>query len=180
MSEPRRIADRSSAPDPSGGPTTAGSVDVVSHSAAQTQRLGAHLGALLAAGDVLLLEGGLGAGKTVFAQGIAQGLGVEDPVTSPTFVLVHEYEGRVPLYHADLYRLGGAAEATTIGLEEYLWGDGVTLIEWPDRALSLVPPDHLVITLRPISDTKRSIRLTPHGLRLSQVVEDFKRSAFGL
>jgi tRNA threonylcarbamoyladenosine biosynthesis protein TsaE len=155
-------------------------LDVLSHSAAQTERLGARLGELLAAGDVVLLEGGLGAGKTVFAQGVARGLGVNDPVTSPTFVLVHEYEGRVPLYHADLYRLAGAAEATTIGLEEYLWGDGVTLIEWPERAASLVPPEHLAVALRPISDTKRAIRLTPHGTRFAQVVDAFKRSAFGL
>jgi len=152
----------------------------VSHGAAQTQRVGARLGELLEAGDVVLLEGELGAGKTVFAQGVARGLGIEDPVTSPTFTLIHEYEGRLPLYHADLYRLAGAADALGIGLEEYLWGDGVTLIEWPDRAIGLVPDVHLTVALRPISDTKRAIRLSAAGDRYTRLVAQFKQAAFGL
>jgi len=152
----------------------------VSHGAAQTQRVGARLGELLEAGDVVLLEGELGAGKTVFAQGVARGLGIEDPVTSPTFTLIHEYEGRLPLYHADLYRLAGAADALGIGLEEYLWGDGVTLIEWPDRATGLVPDVHLTVALRPISDTKRAIRLSAAGDRYTRLVAQFKQAAFGL
>ena len=155
-------------------------IDFISHGAAQTQRVGARLGELLQPGDVILLEGDLGAGKTVLAQGVAQGLGIDDPVTSPTFTLIHEYEGRLPLYHVDLYRLAGAADAANIGLEEYLYGDGVTVIEWPDRAASLVPGDYLVISLRPIADTKRALRLTPHGARYEALVAEFKREAFGL
>lgn len=158
----------------------ADTLDAISHSASQTQRLGARLGALLQPGDVLLLEGGLGAGKTVFAQGVASGLEVADPVTSPTFTLIHEYEGRLPFYHVDLYRLGGAADAAAIGLEEYVWGEGVTLIEWPERAATILPPEHLTISLRPISDTKRAIRLVPAGERYLALVSEFKRSAFGL
>src|SRR4051794_25057361 len=99
-------------------------LDVISHSADQTRRLGARLAEWLAPGDVLLLRGDLGAGKTVFAQGVAAGLGIDEPVTSPTFTLIHEHHGRVPLYHVDLYRIGGDVEAGDLGLEDYLYGDG--------------------------------------------------------
>lgn len=157
-----------------------GTLDFISHGAAQTHRLGLRLGELLAARDVVLLEGGLGAGKTVLAQGIAQGLGIDDPVTSPTFTLIHEYAGRLPLYHVDLYRLAGDADAAGIGLEEYVYGDGVTVIEWPDRATKLLPADHLTISLRPISETKRAVRLIPEGERYRQLVGRFKRGVFGL
>jgi tRNA threonylcarbamoyladenosine biosynthesis protein TsaE len=157
-----------------------GTLDFISHGAAQTQRLGTRLGELLAPGDVILLEGGLGAGKTVLAQGIAQGLGIDDPVTSPTFTLIHEYSGRLPLYHVDLYRLAGDADAAGIGLEEYVYGDGVTVIEWPDRAANLLPSDHLSVSLRPIAETKRSLRFIPTGERYRQLVGRFKREVFGL
>jgi len=160
--------------------TTGSAIDFISHGAVQTQRLGARLGELLQPGDVLLLEGDLGAGKTVLAQGVAQGLAIGDPVTSPTFTLIHEYEGRLPLYHVDLYRLGGTPDAAGIGLEDYLYGDGVTVIEWPDRAGELLPLDHLTISLRPIAETKRAVRLTPRGARYTALVAQFKREAFGL
>lgn len=159
---------------------SAGDMDVVSHSPAQTQRLGARLGELLQPGDVLLLEGTLGAGKTALAQGIAAGLGVPGPVTSPTFVLIHEHEGRLPLYHVDLYRLSGEADASAIGLEDYLWGEGVTVVEWPERAQDIYPAGSLTIQLRPIADTKRSIKLIPRGARYVQLVSEFKRAAFGV
>ena len=157
-----------------------GALDFISHGAAQTQRLGMRLGELLEAGDVILLEGGLGAGKTVLAQGIAQGLGIEDPVTSPTFTLIHQYVGRLTLYHADLYRLAGDSDAAAIGLEEYLYGDGVTVVEWPDRAAGLLPGEHLAVSLRPIAETKRALRFTPCGERYTQLVTRFKREVFGL
>jgi len=157
-----------------------GALDFISHGAAQTQRLGSRLGELLEAGDVILLEGGLGAGKTVLHQGIAQGLGVEDPVTSHTFTLIHEYAGRLPLYHVDLYRLADDADAAAIGLEEYIYGDGVTVVEWPDRAGGLLPDDHLTVLLSPIAETKRALRLTPLGQRYTRLVTRFKREVFGL
>lgn len=159
---------------------SAGAVDVISHSPAQTHRLGARLGELLQPGDVVLLEGSLGAGKTAFAQGVAAGLGVTDPVTSPTFTLIHEYAGRLPLYHVDLYRLGGRADASAIGLEDYLGGDGVTLVEWPERAAELYRDGALTVALRLIAETKRAIRLTPSGPRYAQLIAGFKRAAFGL
>lgn len=160
--------------------TPNGSLDFISHSAQQTQRLGARLGELLSPGDVLLLEGELGAGKTVFAQGVAQGLGIDDPVTSPTFTLIHEYRGRLPLYHVDLYRIGGAPEAADLGLEDYLYGEGVTLVEWADRAEQILPAERLVVSLRPIAETKRAIRMVPTTTHYAQLLASFKRNAFGL
>jgi tRNA threonylcarbamoyladenosine biosynthesis protein TsaE len=110
-------------------------------SAAETFRLGRQLGILLQAGDVVFLTGHLGSGKTTFAKGVAQGIGVRDEVTSPTFTLVSEYEGRIPLAHMDLYRLLTDTEGTTaptstvdfaaIGVQDYLYGDYAVLVEWP-------------------------------------------------
>jgi tRNA threonylcarbamoyladenosine biosynthesis protein TsaE len=122
-------------------------LDLNSDGPEATHRLGRSLGPHLAPGDVIALAGTLGAGKTVFAQGVAAGLGVEVGVTSPTFTLINEYAGRIPLYHVDLYRLAGPVDAGAIGLEEYLGGDGVALVEWPERAPALLPDDHLVVAL---------------------------------
>jgi tRNA threonylcarbamoyladenosine biosynthesis protein TsaE len=160
--------------------STSATLDVISHSVDQTRRLGARLAELLAPGDVLVLGGTLGAGKTVFAQGVASGLGIEEPVTSPTFTLIHEYEGRLPLYHVDLYRIGGEVEAGDLGLEDYVYGDGVTLIEWAERAAGLLPPARLSVLLRPVAETKRAIRFEPMGERYAGLLETFKRSAFGV
>jgi len=104
-----------------------------SASVAQTQRLGELLGALLTPGDVVLLHGDLGAGKTAFTQGIAAGLGVPGTVNSPTFTILKEYFGRLPLYHFDLYRIESPNEVTTLGFEDYFDSDGVSVIEWAER-----------------------------------------------
>ncbi len=106
----------------------------LSRSPAETEEFGRELAARLQPGDVVLLEGGLGAGKTVVARGIVRGLGSADHVSSPTFVLVHEYRGRCPIAHADLYRLSGPADLEDLGLDDYLDGDFVVLVEWPERA----------------------------------------------
>lgn len=105
----------------------------VSRSEDETVQLGAQLAQQLSAGDVVLMRGDLGAGKTTFVRGVVRGLGAEDHVSSPTFVLVHEYRGRLPVAHIDLYRLPTDSEVETIGLEEYLDGRSVVLVEWPDR-----------------------------------------------
>jgi tRNA threonylcarbamoyladenosine biosynthesis protein TsaE len=160
--------------------TEAATLDFISHSAEQTHRLGARLGELLEPGDILLLGGELGAGKTVFAQGVAAGLGVDEPVTSPTFTLIHEHAGRVPFYHVDLYRITGSAEAADLGLEDYLYGDGVTLVEWGERAAGLLPAARLEITLKPIAETKRAVRMLPRGERFVALLTTFKHTAFGL
>ena len=112
-----------------------------------TQDLGRTIGEQASAGDVILLTGELGAGKTCLTQGIALGLGVEGYVRSPTFVLMTRHKGRLTLHHVDLYRMGSAAEAWDLGLDEQLFGEGVCVIEWADRATELFPEDCLWIDL---------------------------------
>lgn len=154
-------------------------IDIVSHSLAQTQRLGAKLAALLAPGDVLLLRGPLGAGKTSFTQGVAQGLGVSVVVNSPTFIIARQYLGRLPLYHMDYYRLERPAEPAELGFEEYFYGDGVTVVEWPERASGL-PTEYVGVTFKPVNDTKRGLRFAPHGERSEQLLAEFRRATFGM
>jgi tRNA threonylcarbamoyladenosine biosynthesis protein TsaE len=113
----------------------------------ETEAAAAELARDLAPGDVVALVGDLGAGKTAFARGLARALGVRGPVHSPTFTLIHEYRGKWPVYHIDLYRIAGEAEAETLGLEEYFEGDGVTVIEWADRAEALLPPRAIRVEL---------------------------------
>lgn len=113
-----------------------------------TQALGYKLGTVLKAGDVLLLAGDLGAGKTTLTQGLAQGLGVTEFVNSPTFVIINEYDtGRLPLYHMDLYRVEDEAQLFDLGLEEYLFGKGICVIEWPEVAASFLSASFARITL---------------------------------
>ncbi len=134
-------------------------------SAAETARLGRRLGALCRPGDVLLLAGDLGAGKTTLAGWIARGLGVPDQyhITSPSFALLHEYPGRVPFYHMDCYRLAGEEDVEAAGLTEYMEGSGVCAIEWPGRLGSLRPSDCLEIRLEAAGGEARRITLTAHG-----------------
>lgn len=156
-------------------------LDVISHSSEQTQRFGARLASLLEAGDVLALVGDLGSGKTVFVQGIAKGLQVQEPVHSPTFVLANEYRtGSLPLYHVDAYRLGGAEEALGFGLDDYLSGSGITVVEWADRIMAALPPDHLLAEFRHVSNTKRGILMKGLGQRYERLVEELKQNAFGV
>lgn len=154
-------------------------IDIVSHSLAQTQRLGAKLAALLGPGDVLLLRGPLGAGKTSFTQGIAQGLGVTAVVNSPTFILARQYAGRLSLYHMDYYRLDRPAEPAELGFDEYFYGHGVTVVEWPERAVGL-PAERLDVVFKMVNDTKRGIRFEPHGERYEHLVAEFRRTTFGM
>ena len=114
---------------------------IVTHSPEETRRLAADLLRELKPGAVLALHGDLGAGKTCFVQGLAAELGVQQAVSSPTFTLIHEYECTPPLYHADLYRIRDADDAFGLGLEEYFHGDGITVIEWAERAAELLPPN---------------------------------------
>lgn len=116
-----------------GGKARGASLALHSRSAEETRRLGEALGGLLAAGDVILLTGELGAGKTAFTQGIARGLGVPGVVNSPTFTLLKEYQGRLPLYHFDLYRIENPAELEELGFGDYFFGDGVSVVEWAER-----------------------------------------------
>ncbi|MCX6011944.1 MAG: tRNA (adenosine(37)-N6)-threonylcarbamoyltransferase complex ATPase subunit type 1 TsaE, partial [Chloroflexi bacterium] len=108
-------------------------VEIVSHSPAQTQKIGTNLGKMAGPGDLFLLSGQLGAGKTCFTQGIAIGLSIKDYVSSPTFVLVKEYKGRIPLYHIDFYRLDNITDLIDLGLDDYIYGNGVCVIEWAEK-----------------------------------------------
>lgn len=130
----------------------------------ETRELGQALAGLLRPGDVVLLIGELGAGKTCFAQGVARGLGIVEQVTSPTFTLMREYRGRIPLYHLDAYRLDGAADLFAIGIEEYLEGDGVLLVEWGDRARDFFGTELLEVTfLLGEGDEDRNVVMAPRG-----------------
>jgi tRNA threonylcarbamoyladenosine biosynthesis protein TsaE len=139
----------------------------VCHSASpeETQALGRQAGQAAEPGDVILLVGELGAGKTAFTQGLGEGLAVPDTVNSPTFVLLREHHGRLTLYHYDLYRLGNIEETVTREWQEFLYGDGVSVVEWANRASSLLPPEHLLLEFTIESETRRVIHVTGVGKR---------------
>ncbi|MGV3720887.1 MAG: tRNA (adenosine(37)-N6)-threonylcarbamoyltransferase complex ATPase subunit type 1 TsaE [Actinomycetota bacterium] len=141
----------------------------------ETRLLGAALGRLLAPGDVVTLSGDLGAGKTTFSQGIGLGLGVDEPVTSPTFALVHEYEGRIPVWHLDTYRVGGAAELVDLSWDDLLAGGGAVLVEWPERIAEALPPDRLEVRLSSDGIDSRHLQFVPHGLRMTALLLELER-----
>ncbi len=145
---------------------------LVSGSPSQTESLGAALAGLLQPGDFISLHGELGAGKTRFAQGVAYGLGVsrETPVTSPTYTLLNIYPTRVPLYHFDLYRLASDADAYDAGFDEYFYGNGVSLVEWPQRLVSLLPASRLEIFFSYLDDNVRRIEFHPFGERFNNMM----------
>jgi tRNA threonylcarbamoyladenosine biosynthesis protein TsaE len=130
---------------------------LVSRSPAETQAIGERLGARLGPGAVVACTGELGAGKTCFLQGLARGLGVTGEVTSPTFVLVNQYRGRLPVYHVDAYRTASLGELMDLGLEEMLHGDGVTVIEWADKLLPLLPARTIRVAISGLGDEPREI-----------------------
>ena len=145
---------------------------IVSHRSEDTQRLGKRIGELAQAGDVFLLIGKLGVGKTCLTQGIAWGLGIEDGASSPSFVLVKEYYGRLPLYHIDLYRLDRVEEVLQLGLDEYLYGRGVCVVEWAEKGLDAFPQEHLLIRLEYISENERRLSFEPEGEHYLNLVSE--------
>jgi len=158
-------------------------LDFISHSPEQTHRFGARLGALVQAGDLVCLEGELGTGKTCLTQGIGEGMGIAEAITSPSFTLIAEH--RPPsagpmLYHVDLYRLTApSADAWAIGLESYLQGDGVCVLEWADRLRKALPALRLWITLRHVGEAKRGLTMVASGARYDELLRQFRESAFG-
>ena len=157
------------------------SIDFLSHSAEQTQRLGVRLGELLRPGHLLCLAGELGAGKTCFAAGVGRGWGALESVTSPTYVLVNEYHRAdgLTLYHVDGYRLNSAAEAASIGLADLLASAAALLVEWPERVLPILPAERLWLEFGYVDDTRRSLRLSAAGARYRALLAEFRRAAFG-
>jgi tRNA threonylcarbamoyladenosine biosynthesis protein TsaE len=131
-----------------------------------TRAVAAALGPLLEPGDVVSLVGDLGAGKTAFAQGLAAGLGVEGPVTSPTFTIVQEYEGRIPVAHVDVYRLDTVQDLYDLGFDELIDDGRVTIVEWGDLIAQALPADRLVVRIEPgAADTERVLEFAFHGAR---------------
>ncbi len=155
--------------------TVATSLTLKSRSPAETRRIGARLGRLLQAGDVVLLTGELGSGKTCLVQGIGRGLAVPDPVTSKSFVLLGEYQGRLTLYHSDLYRLEDPLEAEDLALTEYC-AEGALVVEWADRAWEVFPPEHLLVTLEITGTRERDLTLEARGERYERLLAAFARS----
>ncbi len=139
-------------------------MQVISRSVAETHVIGARLAAQLQPGDVLLLLGDMGAGKSELTRGIARGLGVTGYVTSPTFTILQVHDdGRMPLYHFDWYRLSDAEELYELSMDEYLYGEGVSVIEWPSRAEEVIPESYLEVELLPLGDEERALSLRPVG-----------------
>lgn len=151
-----------------------GCFELTSHSPNDTHQLGMHIGKLALAGDIFLLVGRLGTGKTCLAQGIARGLGIKEYTPSPSFVLIREFYGRLPMYHIDLYRLEHIEEIADLGLDDYLYGKGVCVIEWAERGLSLMPPEYLMIKIDYLGNTKRRFQFKPCGQHYIEIVNELK------
>ena len=135
-------------------------------SAEETIELGKKIGSLLKKGDIIAMQGTLAAGKTTITKGIAQSLGVKDEITSPTFCLISEYEGKMPLYHMDVYRLEGGEDIINLGVEDLMYGNGVSLIEWSEKVMDELPKKTIILKIEPIEGTtERNITLEnwPYG-----------------
>lgn len=167
-------------------------LDCISHSSAQTQRLGMRLGELLQGGELILLEGQLGTGKTTFTQGLARGLGITENINSPTFTLLKEYANqpqpgnstgalsyrRPSLYHFDLYRLDNPDEIVDLGFEDYFFSNGVSVIEWAEKAGSFWPDQQLNIRLKIMSETKRGLLFIATGKHYCELLRQFQKNAY--
>ena len=135
-------------------------MQITTHSADETQALGQKLASRLAPGDVIAYFGDLGAGKTAFTRGLAQGLGITDPVTSPTYTIVNEYlSGRIPLFHFDMYRLSSSDELFDIGWEDYLSRGGVCAVEWSEKVEDAFFGDEIVLRIEKLGDSERKITI---------------------
>jgi tRNA threonylcarbamoyladenosine biosynthesis protein TsaE len=149
---------------------------LVTHSAEQTQKLGTSIGKLAEPGDIYLLIGELGAGKTCLTQGIAYGLDIQEYTLSPSFVIMRELHGRLALYHMDFYRLANIKEISDLGLDDYLYGKGVCVIEWANKGMTVLPEDHLIIKIDYLSGNERSFIIEPKGKRYVSMLKKLKDS----
>jgi len=153
--------------------------DFISRSADQTRRIGTRLGNALKRGDVICLQGDLGAGKTTFVQGLAQGWGSKDAVSSPTFIIINEYrrDNDGKLFHMDAYRLDSTPEAEELDLDSML-ADGVLIVEWPERMAGLIPSERLWINIDHVAEGEREMKVNARGKRYAELL-DVIRDAFG-
>jgi ATPase, YjeE family len=134
-------------------------VELVTHSAEETAEAGYKLGTILRKGDLVCLMGGLGTGKTAFTGGIAEALGIEGYITSPTFTIVNEYEGKIPLYHFDVYRIADSSEMFEIGFDEYINGNGIVVIEWAEMIKDILPEEYINVTIKKDFNKGMNIRI---------------------
>jgi len=139
--------------------------------AEETKEFGRWFGAWVEVGDVLALYGELGTGKTVLVKGLSEAVGVKENVESPTFTIVGEYKGRIPLYHMDLFRMSSVEEILRIGYEEYVYGDGVCVIEWAEKIEQLLPKRRLDIRLFHVAEDERRIEVIPRSMALPSLPE---------
>jgi tRNA threonylcarbamoyladenosine biosynthesis protein TsaE len=149
-------------------------MEIHTTTARDTKRLGKEIGRALKQGDVVSISGGLGSGKTCLIQGIAKGIGVNDPVNSPTFTILKEYHGRYPVYHLDLYRIKEESELYELGIEEYLYNDGVVLIEWGERAKALLPSRCLMIDIEWTGGSRRRFVLRSSERHLMSLIKGLR------
>ncbi|GCF11304.1 tRNA (adenosine(37)-N6)-threonylcarbamoyltransferase complex ATPase subunit type 1 TsaE [Dictyobacter arantiisoli] len=172
-------------------PAVTQSFEIVTQRPTQTQRLGAALGALLGPGDLILLDGQLGAGKTTFTQGLAKGMQIVDVVNSPTFTLLKEYRGStasrqsptsqpLALYHFDLYRLDDPDEILDLGFEDYFYGSGVCVVEWAGKADEIWPTDKLYIRLSLVDESKRRLLFVASGPRYCELLQQFQKNTYAI
>ncbi|WP_010276962.1 tRNA (adenosine(37)-N6)-threonylcarbamoyltransferase complex ATPase subunit type 1 TsaE [Paenibacillus senegalensis] len=140
-----------------------------------TARLAEALAEIMKPGAVIALDGDLGAGKTTFSQAFARALGVKDVVNSPTFTIIKEYEGRLPFYHMDVYRIS-EAEADELGLDDYFFGEGITVVEWASRIIELLPAEHLSIYIETLGLDERKLTVMPHGKDYEQWCSTLKEN----
>lgn len=151
------------------------SVTVDSDGPEATRAIGRILGESAEPGDLFLLVGDLGAGKTCLTQGILAGLGSDELARSPTFVLVAQYSGRLTMYHMDLYRLDSFDEVLDLGLDEYIFGEGVSVVEWADKAVEAFPETHLLVDIEQTGENSRRLKLTANGNRYEEMLETFEK-----
>ena len=161
-------------------------LDVISHSPDQTRQIGYRLGRLARPGDIYLLSGPVGGGKTTFVQGLARGLGVRGYVQSPTFALAMEHAASLAdgapatLYHLDFYRLEGAQELETFGYQEYLEApEGIVAVEWPERLALALPDTYLLVSFEHLAEAKRRLLFRPHGSRAQELVSALREEVTG-
>lgn len=151
-------------------------IKLITKSPEETASIGYKLGSLLKAGDILCMDGDLGAGKTTMTQSITKGLEVDDYVTSPTFTIVNEYMGRVPVYHFDVYRIGDVDEMYDIGFDEYIHSEGVCIIEWSKIIEEILPENRLEIKLnRRDEENVRELSFIAYGERYEQMIEELMK-----
>ena len=148
---------------------------IITKSPEETKNLGKEVSKLTKPGDLLAFYGELGVGKTCFIQGISQGLKVKDYVTSPSFTIINEYQGKIPIYHFDLFRLDNAEEILELGYKEYFYGEGLTVIEWAEKIEQLLPKEHLEIEIKFKDRYQRTISFISQGDRFNKFLEELNR-----